>query len=89
MLDHQRILVLVNALKGTNDKLPPPIWPFNPSNQNAYNEAHQLLHQQMDAVSGMPSGNFLNFDLKKPEQQKAFIWLNWVEHDGFRKLIGV
>lgn len=88
-LDHLRILALINAVNGTDDKMPPPIWPFNPSNRYPYNEAHQLLHQQMDLVSGMPTPDFLHTDLSDRASATSFIWLNWVDHDGFRRLIGV
>ena len=88
-LDHVRILERVNAKTGSKDLMPAALWPFNPSNQYPWNEAHQLLHQQMDAVSGVNTPDFLHVNLSKKEQVANFIWLNWVDHSAFHNLVGI
>lgn len=85
---HLAVIKRINALESINDQMPPAIWPFNPANQQPYNEAHQLLHQQMDAVSGIAGSNFLHYDLTKPDEATDFVWYNFVEHDAFNRLVG-
>ncbi len=87
--DHKIILAVV--AKKTNTKLfMPPIWPVL---DNVYTpkiaQFHQILHEQMNAVSGAPSSDMLNVDLATPSGQLNFIEPNYRDHLVFHQFVGI
>ena len=88
-LDHKIILGVIRTKTGQKLFLP-PIWPV-PNNDYTPQiaEWHQLLHQQMDALSGAPAADMQTVDLSNPQGQAAFIRPNFYEHYVFHELVGV
>ncbi len=88
-LDHKFILAVV-ASKTSETLLMPPIWPI-PGNDFSPKiaEFHQILHQQMNAVSGTPSSDMLQVDLSTLAGAENFVRPNFSDHYAFHQLVGV
>lgn len=75
--------------KTNKTQLMPPLFPVP---GNVYTPKlsywHQILHQQMDTLSGDTLYNFLHTDLSNPEGQKSFIETNYKNHFAFDQLVG-
>lgn len=88
-IDHKIILGVVAQKTGTT-LLMPPIWPVPGNNFDAkIAEFHQILHQQMNALSGVNSSDLLQVNLSTKEGADNFVEPNYHEHFGFHQLVGV
>lgn len=88
-LDHKIILGVVSKKVG-RPLLMPPIWPVPGGNFDPkIAEFHQLLHQQMNAISGTNSSDMTQVDLSTPEGWQAFLEPNYRDHYAFHELVGI
>lgn len=83
-LDHKLILKAINAkaaMGSTVLLMPPAIWPV-PGNvlTGMYNYFHQLLHNQMNDLSGDNSYDFLQSSLDTLGNQQDFVESNYSNH---------
>ena len=87
-IDHKIILGVIRAKTGETLFMP-PIWPVPGNDYTArLSFWHQTLHQQMHALSGDNSYDFLQTDLTTQEGQESFIYTNYGNHLAFHTLIG-
>lgn len=68
----------------------PPIYPV-PGNIYTAKIAqwHQILHQQMNTISGSPSSDMLQVDLSTPENALSFLEPNYRDHLIFHQFVGI
>ena len=88
-IDHKQILAVVSQKTGTQLFMP-PIWPVPGNDFDAkIAEFHQVLHQQMNFISGSPTSDMTQVDLSTSAGVRAFIEPNYRDHLAFHTLVGV
>lgn len=79
MSHHRDIQRRIYELTGAN--LPEFILdPINPDDSNVWENQHQIMHQNMDAILGISGYDLTGVDFKNSEALAAWIQLNASEH---------
>lgn len=86
--DHIKILAVV-ASKSGKQQFMPVIYPVTGTFTPRQAEAHQLLHQQMNLLSGAPTSDMTKLDFNKPEDFETFIYENFNDHNSFHLSPGI
>lgn len=69
-----------------------PLYPLNLDDQQAVDnwlELHQQSHTDFDSILGIVGNDLTSVDFKKPNEVKAWIWLNAQEHQNARQILGI
>lgn len=86
--EHNKISAIV-AAKTNTQQFVPVIWPVVGTFSQRQAEQHQILHQQMNALSGSPTSDMTKLNFNDPEQFEAFVYENFKDHQAFDLLVGV
>lgn len=76
---HQDIIRVIYQIT----KIALPIFvldPFDPNNMSIWNDQHQTMHNQMDALLGISPFNLDDLDWKDPRTLGGWIFNNFSEH---------
>lgn len=69
-----------------------PLYPINMADKQAvlnWLDLHQQTHNDMDAVLGVVGNDLSSVDFDKPNEVKAWLWLNAQEHQNVRQKLGI
>lgn len=56
------------------------LWPLNPRNIEVWLEAHQFVHNQMNAVLKVQGNDLSSINWEDEKQREGFFFLNFQEH---------
>lgn len=63
--------------------------PINPDQPGPWDDLHQAMHQQMDALLGISGFDLLGVDWKNQSLLAAWIFLNAAEHKQAADILGI
>lgn len=66
-----------------------PIPIEDPKKVEDWLERHQLMHGEMNSVLNLPSQDISTVDFRKPEQMKAWVFLQYEEHLAAQTLLRI
>ena len=86
--DHQEIIGAILTQKG-KQLVTYNLDQMNPDDPTVWLEAHQQAHNDMNLVMGIAGNDIETLDFKKPNEVKAWLWLNYQEHLGVRSALKI
>jgi hypothetical protein len=63
--------------------------PIDPNNPGPWDDLHQQMHQQFDAILGISGFDLLGVEWKNEQLLAAWIWLNAQEHYQAAGILGI
>jgi hypothetical protein len=85
---HLAIIDAVRQTKQINLQLE-QIWPVSIRNVETWLEAHQFMHNEMNAVLGVQGNDLSTFNWQDEKQREGFFYLNFQEHRSAAQNAGV
>ena len=65
------------------------IWPVSLRNVETWLEAHQFMHNEMNAVLKVQGNDLSTFDWRDDKQREGFFYLNFQEHRSCAQNVGL
>ena len=88
MTHHREINKAIFAITGVN--LPEYILdPIDPNDTGVWEDQHQIMHQDFDAVIGISGFDLTDVNFKNPELLAGWIQLNANEHYQASQILGI
>lgn len=86
--DHIKILAVV-ASKSGKQQFMPVIYPVTGTFTPRQAEEHQLLHQQMNLLSGAPTSDMTKLNFNDQDDFRTFVFENFNDHNFFHMSPGI
>jgi hypothetical protein len=69
-----------------------PVYDMDPwidASKDLILEQHQQFHNDFNQLAGTAGNDLSDVDFKNAGQIKAWVWLNFIEHQNFHQILGV